>query len=522
MARLDFWTSFGGVVVLSLSAFGSLPRGPAVANDSDPLAVEISPALAEQFPRVDLRADCGAVGDGETNDTAAFQKAAELLQNAGGGTLVIPRGTYLVGRQNHQPGKYPYYQAEPVFQVKGLKYLRIEGNRAVIRLASGLRFGSFDKDTGERFDPPQMPFVQWQYAAAVGNTLQISHSENIHIHDLELDGNLGNLVIGGQYGDTGRQLPGSGIFIHNCKNVLIERVHSHHHPTDGIMIGWYGLEEADPPTPHVLRDCLFEYNGRQGLSWIGGRGLRAYRCQFNHTGRATNNGQPFGSAPGAGLDIEAEESICRDGYFEDCQFLDNAGCGMVADSGDGGYTRFVRCLFWGVSNWSAWSAKPGLVFEDCTFHGSVVHAFGSDDPNLATRWLRCTFEDRPWHDGRRVFGNFLAELNGNLRHVSFDSCTFIAQQRRSIWCSGNDFRFINCSFTHKFSGVPDGDYQAILRGGEIRGCHFKEEFPADCPGRWPIIVTGTRVVGPEPTIVDGPCVRWGSPNGPVGTIDPSE
>ncbi len=500
-----------------------LHPGGLCAEMSNPPLTEDRPATAESpYPRVDVRADCGAIGDGAANDTEAFQKAAKRIQDAGGGTLIIPPGIYQVGKQTHTSGQYPYYRAEPVFRVQGLKFLRIEGNKAKLRVAAGLRFGSFDKETGQPFDPPSMPFTDYRYAAAVGHLLHIIDSQNVSIEDLELDGNIGQLIIGGPFGDTGRQIPACGLFIQNCKHVSIKRVHSHHHALDGIMIGWYGLKENDPPTPHELEDCVFEYNGRQGLSWIGGRGLTARRCKFNHTGRALNGGKPFASAPGAGLDIEAEESICRDGYFEDCEFVDNIGCGMVADSGDGGYSRFVRCLFWGVTNWSAWTAKPGLRFENCTFHGSIVHAFGSDDPALATRWIRCTFEDRPWKDGRLPYGKFLAELNGNLKNVTFDTCTFTANKRRSIWCSGQGFRMIDCVFTHRFADLPNGQYQALLRGGEIIGCRFKEEFPESLQARWPILIDGSRVGPGKPTVVDGPHVRWGSKQGPVGVIPPGE
>ncbi|GAC1629702.1 MAG: hypothetical protein NVS4B2_12200 [Chloroflexota bacterium] len=40
--------------------------------------------------------DAGATGDGSTNDTAAFTSALNSLQTAGGGTLYVPPGTYLV------------------------------------------------------------------------------------------------------------------------------------------------------------------------------------------------------------------------------------------------------------------------------------------------------------------------------------------------------------------------------------------------------------------------------------------
>ena len=37
----------------------------------------------------------GAVGDGKTDDTAAFQKALDTAGKAGGGTVYAPRGNYL-------------------------------------------------------------------------------------------------------------------------------------------------------------------------------------------------------------------------------------------------------------------------------------------------------------------------------------------------------------------------------------------------------------------------------------------
>lgn len=40
--------------------------------------------------------DFGAVGDGIANDGPAFQRALDALANAGGGTLLVPAGTYLV------------------------------------------------------------------------------------------------------------------------------------------------------------------------------------------------------------------------------------------------------------------------------------------------------------------------------------------------------------------------------------------------------------------------------------------
>jgi len=39
----------------------------------------------------------GAVGDGTTKDTAAFQKALDICAVAKGGVVVVPAGDYLIG-----------------------------------------------------------------------------------------------------------------------------------------------------------------------------------------------------------------------------------------------------------------------------------------------------------------------------------------------------------------------------------------------------------------------------------------
>src|SRR5262245_43497260 len=41
--------------------------------------------------------DFGAVGDGATRDTVAFQKALDTCAVAGGGEVIVPSGTYLIG-----------------------------------------------------------------------------------------------------------------------------------------------------------------------------------------------------------------------------------------------------------------------------------------------------------------------------------------------------------------------------------------------------------------------------------------
>ena len=466
-------------------------------------------------PVVDLRGDCGAKGDGVSNDTGAFQKAARMLQEAGGGTLRIEAGIYIVGRQGHEEGAYPYYRREPIFVVRDVNGLLIEGAEgAVIRLADGLRYGSFDKDTGEPIEP-NMPFLDRDCHVSASVMFDIARSRNVILRNLELDGNRGRLILGGQWGDTGWQLAAGGIHLFGCRDVLVENVRTHHHGQDGIMIGFAGLRESDPPTPHVLLNVISEYNGRQGLSWVGGRGLTAVRCRFNHTQRGG-----FGSAPGAGVDIEAEDSICRDGLFVGCEFVNNGGCGLAADTGDGGYSRFEDCLFWGTTNWAMWNTRPGMVFENCRFYGSVVHSYGSAErPELATRYKGCHFEDVE-HPRYGVYRSYLLINHDNARpNVLFEDCDIVANRLKALWFACGEAPGIilrHCRITHRHAGLENGDFQSLLRGVVLDNVRFKEDLP-DTARDYYIIAQDVSVEGD--THIDGPRVRWQrARSGPTGPL----
>jgi hypothetical protein len=492
-------------------------------------------------PTVNVK-ELGAKGDGLTNDSEVFRRASELIEQAGGGTLVIPPGTYIVGEQESRPwggpdGKIQFYAHRNIISIKGVNGLLIEGNGAKLKLASGLRYGSFDNE-GKAIDPEVggqangeiKLFVDFSCKASVGSMIGIYDSEGVIIRNLELDGNSGELILGGNWGDAGRQIEAEGIRSTRNRYVVLENIHSHHHGEDGIYVNYANLTEGDLATPHLLKGVVSEYNGRQGLSWVGGIGLTAIGCKFNHTGQGA-----FCSMPGAGFDIEAELSVCRNGYLEDCEFINNRNTGMVSDSGDGGHTKFVNCLFWATGDegcFAIWCRKPGLKFEDCKVYGSGVHAYGSDDPEMATSFLRCTFEDKPWTNGKvsRSAGQ-LYTVDGAGNNVSWKDCTFIANTVRSVWIKANkDARVTldGCTFIHKYGDLEDKEYQAILTGVVIKGCKFEEDFQT-VSGASYWLQTADSIVeqgdeGSE-TVVHGPQVRWGSwseYSGKMGVILPTQ
>jgi hypothetical protein len=217
--------------------------------------------------------------------------------------------------------------------------------------------------------------------------------------------------------------------------------------------------------------------------------LTALRCKFNRTGR----GGQVSSPPGAGVDVEAEDSVCRKGLFVECEFLDNTGAGFVADTGDSEDIRLVRCRFLGTTNYSVWPNKPKIVFEECEIYGSAVRTYGSHDPSRATQFLRCHFEDRAYLPGRPVHGGAVIEANGD--NVLFDGCTVIANASRALWIDGPGSREIirDTVVIHRATsagGAPLGpnDFQSLIRGSSLENVEFREDFPAGATGPWYVTV----------------------------------
>jgi hypothetical protein len=406
----------------------------------------------------------GAKGDGVANDTDAFDRLAQEVSRRGGGTIALRRTTYLVGRQvrNEPASGYAFVPAR-IMQFRNLRgSLTILGNGAVLRCAPGLRYGTFDPATGKPTRHP-VPFLgQSERASPYEYMIYVENcSGAVTISDLELDGNLKRHVIGGPYGDTGIQIAASGLFLRNNRgSETLRNIYSHHHPQDGVMVD--GLD--DPAlAQRVIRRAeglRCEYNGRQGCSLVGGRGWTFARSKFNHTGKAG-----IGSSPGAGFDIEAEGGkTIRNIAFEDCEFVDNVGCGLVADSGESEGATFTRCRFVGTTNWSAWPFKPGFRFRGCTFVGSLVHAYGDADPKWAAQFYDCTFTDDPkqsptgqvYREGRP--DGSIADL-GDTQNVLFDHCRFLAVGGAVLpWSTG--VIYSNCTMrqTSKSPGYPRGTY----------------------------------------------------------------
>jgi len=478
-------------------------------------ASKVGAAAAASKPDKPVRVtDFGADPTGGKNSTTAFQAAAAAINAARGGTLVIAAGTYIVGAQRFAaaPHKGYAYQAEPILSIaQCTSPVVIEGNGAILKLANGLKFGSFDPVTGARYDPPSLPFTKSDYSAPAcrGGMVELSGNKGpVTVRNLELDGNISNLLLGGVFGDKGRQLPASAIWVYGNSKVEIVNVHTHHHALDGIMIGYRGLTAASPEYPHTLLGVVSEYNARQGLSWVGGTRFTAKKCKFNHTGKAV-----FASAPGAGVDIEAEDSVCRNGTFEDCEFADNTGVGMVAESGDGADVSFRNCTFWGVTSWAIWPRKPGIAFHNCKIIGPSVNPYASPDAAKATQFLGCLFTDEQLYRGA-IYGkgkpsSMLINMT-SAQNVLFDSCRVVARYQKLGNIGGATIR--NCTFEQKTGAelLPDKDWTLILRGCTLESDRFIDAIAQPPAHAYYISVTGDAIESGVEVVSPRGKWKWGN------------
>jgi hypothetical protein len=422
--------------------------------------------MSQEIVTVEAR-DFGLKADGKTDNTDAFKKLAEYINNRKGNVLVkFEKGVHLAGKQDKKTLRDNFYLSSPdVFELRGVSNVSIIGQEGTIfRYNEGLFYGSFNTKNMSPLTI-EKDFYNPQQGCAVGNFLSISDGNNILVEAINLEGNAENSIGGDVYGDVGIQIYYTGIYIRDCRNVIIRGVHSSNFGLDGSIIN--NKKNSREVSDNIkLIDCRFFLNGRQGLSWVSGNHLEASNCRFELSGRGK-----YSSAPGAGLDIEAEEGPIRNGRFINCIFSDNAGCALVSETGDVADCRFDSCSFIGITTWSVWVRQPGFSFFDCTLWGSGVHGYSASDDKQATTFVRCRFTDEPY-ENRKTFGNYLFESNG-VKRLTFDSCRFEAMERKALWLDGlspmnprDYYRLWNNTIIIS-SSLQINDFSAVLRRVDI-------------------------------------------------------
>jgi polygalacturonase len=134
----------------------------------------------------------GATSNGKTNDTEAFLKAAAFFNERGGnGTLLIPKGTYIVGKQIKGTADIHTnaFGAVDILAFNHVQNLLIKGEAgSVLKYEDNLKFGCFDPVTGAVYNGFDAATTA-NYVAVIGNCISLTNCQDITIKMLALDGN---------------------------------------------------------------------------------------------------------------------------------------------------------------------------------------------------------------------------------------------------------------------------------------------------------------------------------------------
>jgi hypothetical protein len=492
--RLDRRQCLGAVAILALGLCGGCSGGsaspPAAQPKPDPPPPG-GPPEAPPPPAADAVTpeQFGAAGDGQTNDTDAFAKMTAAVNKAGGGRVVLRKTTYVVGGHVSDPASgYAFAPANIMVFDGCTKPLTIEGNGAILRCADGLRFGTFDPKTGLATQHP-MPYLEaGELASPYQAMIQVQNcTGQVTISGVELDGNAAGLNIGGPYGDTGWQIPCSGLVLKNNHGpVSVSGVKSHHHALDGGIGDGNGVPSTNELA--TLAGCEFSNNGRNGWSLTGAVGWSFSGCKFNNSAKDL----PFdGSNPKAGIDFEAEAGKTVSNIsLTDCIAENNGGAGcLMSPSKNVSNISWTNGRIVGTSNWSYYGgANEGVHFTGAVFRGALVHI-------SKEVFQTCLFSDdvsqsptgQLYHPGGSMFliddgtthsftqcqiehSSAEASTNGNFNEGMFDNCQFRSKSgagRLDVYghFRGSSTHFIADSGGTDFQVLPAAKAPIVDAGG---------------------------------------------------------
>jgi hypothetical protein len=181
----------------------------------------------------------GATPDDETDDTAAIEDALTACGQAGGGTVFVPAGTFILSRRNSET---------PILEVPPDTTLRGEGTASILKFAAGANKSNFWRMIG---------------APVAGGT------KNVVIRDLHLDGS--NTHPKYVKGETPEHNAGLWFYNKNhvIENVTVLNVFAENFSGDCMAFS-YNCRSI------TVRDCTLRNFIRQGIQMGGSPGSRDY------------------------------------------------------------------------------------------------------------------------------------------------------------------------------------------------------------------------------------------------------
>ncbi len=325
--------------------------------------------------------DAGAKGDGETDDTAAFQQALDAAGNAGGGVVQVPAGRYRIAGSLTIPRAVTLqgvFHAPPTD--RGGRPLRLDGTVLEAYANRGNAEGDpFIRLGGEmatvsgviiyypewrQEDVPPVPYPPAIGATGVNDVaildcLIVNAYEGIHF-----DGTA-RFIVRNVFGYPSYR----GLYVDACYD--IGRVENCHFWPFGVAY------KPDDPYCHWVntQGVAFEF-ARTDWQYVMNTFCFGYGVGYKFS--KTKNGSCNGNFLGIGAD-----SCRRAVLVEDCQepgllitngeFVgrwesDDSVCVEIAEGSGAGKVSLVNCSFWGPIDRCVWARSPRTQFTANACH----------------------------------------------------------------------------------------------------------------------------------------------------------
>lgn len=202
----------------------------------------------------------GALGNGVKDDTAAINAAIKACYEAGGGTVEVPQGRYMIdAAQQVDMMDYIHFKMDPMAEL-------------MVRPNSLERYGLINMKS---------------------------------VNDAIISGGI---LIGDRdkhtYAGSGTHEWGHGIQLYGVQRVSIIGTKMTGFTGDGMSIGRNGTLRSNDVQ---IIEVLSTRNRRQGLSIVTGDNVLVYRSEFSYTGDEMP-GEAAGTPPMCGIDIEPEKA----------------------------------------------------------------------------------------------------------------------------------------------------------------------------------------------------------------------
>ena len=335
----------------------------------------------------------GAVGDGKTNDIAAFQALTRDVNANGGGIVVFPKGKVfcIAIEDDYSCG----HKSRPddgamAFAFEHCKKVVVDMNGSTIQLTSNhsTKYAFF------------YFFDCANYSLSNG-----SLKGDVVEHDYT------PVIYKGKVEETSHQW-GYGVFIRGSKGVIKDMDISCM-TGDGIYFGSVRLTEGIFHAKVTINGCEISYCRRNGISCASSLGFELVNTQIHHIGDwVKTTDMPIaiiGCKPKAGIDFEYE------GKADDVGNVEISGCSF--------FDCTEYCI---VTSNSSRPETTNFTITDSEFYGSTVHS-----NNLTSRGKKeiknCRFYDAPAFFGDANVYQCTFEMGVVINYVSrtsFYDCVF--------------------------------------------------------------------------------------------------